>query len=49
MDAQEIAKAIGEGVAKALSTNQFFLGIEEDAFKNADIHPEYVTTVEVAK
>jgi len=49
MDAQEIVKAIGEGVAQALSTSQLFLGVEEDAFKNADIHPEYVTTVEVAK
>jgi len=32
-----------------LSAPIVFLGIEEDAFTNADIHPEYVTTVEVAK
>jgi hypothetical protein len=47
--AQAIVQAIGDGVAQALSTNQLFLGVEEDMFKNADIHPEYVTTVEVAK
>lgn len=47
--AQEIVNAIGNGVLQALNTNQLFLGVEEDAFNNADIHPEYVTTVEVAK
>ncbi|MBX6382443.1 MAG: hypothetical protein IRZ07_05630 [Microbispora sp.] len=49
INAQEIVQAIGEGVAEALRTNRLFLGVEEDAFRNADIHPEYVTTVEVAK
>lgn len=49
MNAQEIVDAIGEGVASALATNKLFLGVEVDAFQNADIHPEYVTTVEVAK
>ncbi len=49
INAQEIVQAIGNGVAQALSTNQLFLGVEEDASKNADIHPEYVITVEVAK
>jgi hypothetical protein len=49
MNAQYIVESIGHGVAEALTTNQLFLGIEEDAFRNADIHPEYVTTVEVAK
>lgn len=49
MDAQEIVDAIGEGVASALAANKLFLGVEVDAFQNADIHPEYVTTVEVAK
>src|SRR5271170_7198611 len=47
--AQEVVNAIGNGVLQALNTNQLFLGVEEDAFNNADIHPEYVTTVEVAK
>lgn len=49
MNAQDVVDAIGEGVAGALATNRLFLGIEVDAFQNADIHPEYVTTVEVAK
>lgn len=49
MDATEIVTAIGAGVAEAFRTNTLFLGIEEEAFENADIHPEYVTTVEVAK
>lgn len=49
IDAQQIVEAIGQGVAAALRTNQFFLGLEEGAFKNADIHPEYVTTVEVGR
>lgn len=47
--AQGIVQKIGEGVAEALRTNWLFLGVEEEAFKNPDIHPEYVTTVEVAK
>lgn len=49
IDAQEIVSSIGKGVADAFATNTLFLGIEVDAFQNADIHPEYVTTVEVAK
>ncbi len=49
MNAQEVVDTIGAGVAAALATNQLFLGVEVDAFQNADIHPEYVTTVEVAK
>jgi hypothetical protein len=49
MNAQEVIDSIGAGVAAALATNKLFLGIEVDAFQNADIHPEYVTTVEVAK
>jgi len=49
MDAQDIVNSIGAGVARALDTNRLFLGVEVDAFQNADIHPEYVTTVEVAK
>lgn len=47
--AQEIVDAIGNGVASALETNKLFLGVEVDAFQNADIYAEYVTTVEVAK
>lgn len=49
MNAQEVVDLIGEGVADALATNRLFLGVEVDAFQKADIHPEYVTTVEVAK
>jgi hypothetical protein len=49
MKAQEIVDSIGAGVANALATNRLFLGVEVDAFQNADIWPEYVMTVEVAK
>lgn len=49
IDAQEIVTSIGRGVADAFATNRLFLGVEVGAFQNADIHPEYVTTVEVAK
>ena len=49
IDAQEIVTSIGMGVADAFATNRLFLGVDVDAFQNADIHPEYVTTVEVAK
>lgn len=49
INAQDIVEQIGNGAAEALNTNKLFLGIEEDEFNNADIHPEYVTTVEVAK
>lgn len=49
LNAAEIIKAIGDGVAAALATNKLFLGVEVDAYQNANIHPEYVTTVEVAK
>ena len=43
--ARDVVSKIGEGVAEALNTSRLFLGVEEDAFKNSDIHPEYVTTV----
>lgn len=49
INAQEIVTSIGKGVANAFATNTLFLGFEVGAFHNADIHPEYVTTVEVAK
>ena len=48
-DAEYFVTCIGAGVTEALKTCKFFLGIETEAFENADIHPEYVTTVEVAK
>jgi hypothetical protein len=48
-DAIHFTKCIGAGVAEAFRTCRFFLGVETEAFENADIHPEYVTTVEVAK
>jgi hypothetical protein len=48
-DANHFAKCIGAGVAEAFKTCRFFLGVETEAFENADIHPEYITTVEVAK
>lgn len=49
MDAQYIVDQIGLGVTDALNTAQFFLGIEEFEFTNADIHPEYITTVKVGE
>lgn len=48
-DAIHFAKCIGAGVAEAFRTCRFFLGVETEVFENADIHPEYITTVEVAK
>ncbi|WP_148560934.1 hypothetical protein [Magnetospira sp. QH-2] len=49
MNAQEVVNRIGDGVKAALNTNQLFLGVEQFEFENADIHPEYVTTVKVAE
>lgn len=49
MNAQDIVDNIGSGVQAALKTNQLFLGIEQFEFENADIHPEYVTTVKIAE
>lgn len=49
MNAQNIVDLIGKGVLKALDTNQLFLGIEGGTYENADIHPEYLTTVKVAE
>lgn len=49
MNAQHVVKKIGAGVQAALKTNQLFLGVEQFEFENADIHPEYVTTVKVAE
>jgi len=48
-NAEYFVKNIGAGVAEAFKTCRFFLGVETESFENADIHPEYVTTVEVAK
>jgi len=49
MNAQDIVDRIGSGVQAALKTKQLFLGIEQFEFENADIHPEYVTTVKIAE
>lgn len=49
MNAQQVVDKIGSGVQAALKTNQLFLGVEQFEFENADIHPEYVTTVKVAE
>jgi hypothetical protein len=49
MRAPEIVERIGNGVRSALETCQLFLGVEVAEFENADIHPEYVTTVKVAE
>ena len=46
---QEIVNLIGLGVENAFKTSTKFLGIDIDRFNNTDIHPEYLTTVEVAK
>jgi len=48
-DAEYFVRCIGEGIAEAFNTCRFFLGVESETFKNTNIHPEYVTTVEVAK
>lgn len=49
MNAQDVVDKIGAGVRAAWKTNQLFLGIEGYEFENADIHPEYVTTVKIAE
>lgn len=49
MDAAEIVDKVGAGVLAALDTCERFLGIEAFAFQNADINPEYITTVKVAE
>ena len=49
MDAAEIVDKMSAGVLAALNTCEFFLGIEEFSTRNADIHPEYVTTVMVGR
>lgn len=49
MNALEIVQSVGIGVNKALYASQLFLGVEQFAFENADIHPEYLTTVKVAE
>lgn len=48
-DAQHFVSCIAAGVTEAFQTCRFFLGVETETSENADIHPEYVTTVEVAK
>lgn len=49
MDAAEVVGTIGAGVLAALDTCELFLGVEEASTRNADIHPEYVTTVMVGR
>ena len=49
IDAAYVVERIGKGVREALKTNQLFLGVEQFEFENADIRPEYVTTVKVAE
>lgn len=49
MNAAEIVEKIGAGALEALDTCQLFLGVEESATRNADIHPEYVTTVMIGR
>lgn len=49
MNANDVVDRLGAGVRAALKTNQLFLGVEQFEFENADIHPEYVTTVKVAE
>lgn len=49
VDAKYIVDRMGMGVQAALKTNALFLGVEQFEFENADIHPEYVTTVKVAE
>lgn len=49
MDAAEIIDRVGAGVLAALDTSERFLGVEAFAYRNADIKPEYITTVKVAE
>lgn len=49
MNAQEIIEKVGRGVLEALRTNELFLGVEQLEFENADIHPEYITTVKIGE
>ena len=49
MNACQIVDRVGNGVKDALKTNQLFLGVERSDFENANIFPEYVTTVKVAE
>lgn len=49
MNAQDVVDKIGRGVGNALKTSQLFLGVEQIEFENANIHPEYLTTVKVAE
>lgn len=49
MKADDIVGCIGKGVRNALKTNRLFLGIDRIETENADIRPEYVTTVKVAE
>ena len=49
MNAQDVVSEIGQGVRGALTVSNQFLGIEGSTFANADIHPEYVTTVKIAE
>lgn len=49
MKAADIVCCIGKGVRNALKTNRLFLGIDRVETQNADIRPEYVTTVKVAE
>ena len=47
--AEDIVVKIGTGIQRARETNERFLGVEAGTFENADIHPEYVTTVKVGE
>jgi hypothetical protein len=49
MDAAEIVLMVGKGVLEALTISERFLGIEAFAYQNAEIKPEYITTVKVAE
>jgi hypothetical protein len=49
MHAAEVVLKVGNGVVAALDTCERFLGIEAFAYQNADIKPEYITTLKVAE
>lgn len=49
MNAAEVVAKVGNGAIAALDTCERFLGIEAFAYQNANIKPEYITTVKVAE
>lgn len=49
MDASEIVRLVGIGIQSAFKANTDFLGMEKGFYENADIKPEYISTVKLAE